>query len=146
MMAYLRADAAGVPARYAGITQIGTCRSRMEVYTMSNTYPKKAAAAGEVRISENVIRSIAGVSAKEIEGVADLASVRTTLLRTEPPVSVQVVRDTVEITVRLVLKNGCRLTGVAEQVQQKIKENVQSMTGVIVSKVHVIAADIMFEE
>lgn len=113
---------------------------------MSNTYPKKAAAAGEVRISENVIRSIAGVSAKEIEGVADLASVRTTLLRTEPPVSVQVVRDTVEITVRLVLKNGCRLTGVAEQVQQKVKENVQSMTGVIVSKVHVIAADIMFEE
>ena len=44
------------------------------------------------------------------------------------------------------MKNGCRLTGVAEQVQQKIKENVQSMTGVIVSKVHVIAADIMFEE
>ena len=113
---------------------------------MSNDYPKKPETAGEVRISENVVRSIAGVSAKEIEGVADLATVRTGLLRTESPVTVQIVRDTVEITIRLVLQSGYRLTGVAEQVQQKIKENVQSMTGVIVSKVHVIAADIVFED
>ena len=112
---------------------------------MSNDYPKKAAAPGEVRISENVIRSIAGVSAKEIDGVADLASVRTTLLHTEPPVSVQIVQDAVEITVRLVLESGFRLTGVAEQVQQRVKENVQNMTGVVVSKVHVIAADIAFD-
>ena len=113
---------------------------------MSNEYPKKASTAGEVKISENVIRSIAGVSAKEIDGVAELAAVKSSVLRTEPPVSVQVVHDMVEITLRLVLQNGCRLTNVAEQVQQRVKENVQSMTGVIVSKVHVIAADIMFED
>lgn len=113
---------------------------------MSNDYPKKPETPGEVRISEHVIRSIAGVAAKEIEGVADLAAVRTGLLHTEAPVTVQIVRDTVEITIRLVLQSGCRLTGVAEQVQQRIKENVQSMTGVIVSKVHVIAADIVFDD
>lgn len=113
---------------------------------MSNPYEKKPEMTGEVRISEHVIRSIAEVSAKETDGVARLAAVKTSLLRTEAPVTVQVVNDMVEITIRLVLQSGCRLTVVAEQVQQHVKENVQSMTGVIVSKVHVIAADIAFED
>ena len=113
---------------------------------MSNAYPKKAVTAGDVRISENVIRSIAGVAAKEIEGVAELAEGKGSLLMPAPaPVTVSIVNDMVEITVRRVLMNGVRLTTVAEQVQQNIKENVQSMTGVIVSKVHVIASDIIFE-
>ena len=114
---------------------------------MSNQYPKKARANGEVRISENVIRSIASVAAKEVEGVADLAEPsRSLFLPSAAPVTVQVVNDLIEITVRLVLMNGYRLTGVAEQVQQQVKESVQSMTGVIVSKVHVIAADILFDD
>lgn len=113
---------------------------------MSNQYPRKAAASGEVKISENVIRSIAGVAAKEIEGVAELAESSRSLLMPSPaPVSIQVVNDLAEITVRIVVLNGYRLPNVAEQVQQNVKENVQSMTGVIVSKVHVIAADIAFE-
>ena len=114
---------------------------------MSNQYPKKASVEGEVRISENVIRSIAVVTAREIEGVADLAEAPQSFLMPAPaPVTVQVVNDLVEITVRLVLMYGYRLTQIAEQVQQTIKENVQSMTGVIVSKVHVIAADIVFDD
>lgn len=114
---------------------------------MSNTYPKKNTTTGEVKISENVIRSIAGVAAKETEGVAELSEVQHSfLLPASSPVSVSVVNDMVEITVRLVLMSGFRLSNVAEQVQHKVKENVQNMTGVIVSKVHVIASDIMFED
>ena len=114
---------------------------------MSNDYQKKPATPGEVKISENVIRSIAGVAAKEVEGVRNLAAAKGSVFVHAPaPVSVQVVNDMVEITVRLVLQSGYRLTVVAEQVQQKVKENVQSMTGVIVSKVHVIAADITFDD
>lgn len=113
---------------------------------MSNQYPKKAIAAGEVKISENVIRSIASVAAKEVEGVSGLAETGRSLLAPAAPVSVTVVNDLVEITLRLVLMSGYRLTTVAEQVQQNVKESVQSMTGVIVSKVHVVAADIMFED
>ncbi len=114
---------------------------------MSNAYPRKATTSGEVKISENVIRSIAGVAAKESEGVAELAELqRNVLMPAAAPVSVSVVNDMVEITIRVVLMSGYRLTNVAEQIQQKVKDNVQSMTGVIVSKVHVIASDIMFED
>ena len=114
---------------------------------MSNDYPKKAVVSGEVKISENVIRSIAGVAAAEVEGVAELAESKGSLMKpAQAPVSVSVVNDMVEITVRLVLTSGCRLTTVSEQVQKNIKDNVQSMTGVIVSKVHVIASDIAFDD
>ena len=113
---------------------------------MSNQYPKKRTTAGEVKISEKVIRSIATVAAKEVEGVAELAETTRGLLPVPSAVSVAVVNDMVEITVRIVLLSGYRLTTVSEQVQMNIKENVQSMTGVIVSKVHVIAADILFED
>ena len=115
---------------------------------MSNDYPKKPVSHGVVRISENVIRSIATVAAKEIDGVADLAPQKKGVLsvfRTDAPVTVQVVNDMVEIPVRIILEDGARLTVAAEQVQENIKENVQSMTGVIVSKVHVIAAGISYD-
>ncbi len=112
---------------------------------MSNQYPKKAVAAGQVRISENVIRSIASVAAREVDGVEDLAFGRNGLLPSPSPVTVSVAGDTVEITVRLIMQSSARLQTVAEQVQLSIKENVQSMTGIIVSKVHVVASDIVFE-
>ena len=113
---------------------------------MSNQYPKKAVTAGKVRISENVVRSIAGVAAREIEGVEELAAGKRGLFPAPAPVSVAISGDTVEITVRLILKSTARLQIVAEQVQQNVKESVQSMTGVVVSKVHVIADDIVFED
>ncbi len=112
---------------------------------MSNDYQKKEHVSGQVRISENVIRSIAGVTACEIEGVEGLAPVRQGLLRSTLPVTVSLTGDRVEITVRLILSSQVRLQSVAEQVQSEVKENVQNMTGIVVSKVHVIASDISFD-
>ncbi|MBR5371700.1 MAG: Asp23/Gls24 family envelope stress response protein [Oscillospiraceae bacterium] len=113
---------------------------------MSNNYPKKPEVSGNVRISENVICSIAKVAALDVDGVKAAAEQHVSFFRKQAPVSIAVVNDMVEITMRLVLKNGYRLTSVAEQVQKSVKNNVQSMTGVIVSKVHVIAAEIAFDE
>lgn len=112
---------------------------------MSNQYPKKPETAGNVKISENVIRSIAQVAALEVDGIESLAEPKASLLRPTSPVTINVAGDMVEITLMLVLKSGYRLPKVAEQVQLAVKENVQSMTGVVVSKVHVIAAGLAFE-
>ena len=66
-------------------------------------------------------------------------------LRPSNPVTISVSGDMVEITLKLVLKSGYRLPKVAEQVQMTVKENVQNMTGVVVSKVHVVAAGLAFD-
>jgi len=115
---------------------------------MSNEYSSKPVTQGVVRISEHVIRSIATISAKETDGVAGLAEAPKGISRffsKEQPVEIQVVNDMVEITVRIILKEGIRLTMVAGQIQENIRENVQNMTGVIVSKIHVVAAGISYE-
>lgn len=113
---------------------------------MSKQYPEKTPAAGAVKISESVIRSIAASAAREVKGIADLTEVRKFPFGYDAPVTIEAVQDRVEITIRLVLESGARLPIVAKQVQQRVKESVQSMTGVIVSRVHVIAADIVFED
>lgn len=112
---------------------------------MSNQYPRKQETAGCVKISEHVIRSIAQVAALEVEGVESLAHQKNLLMRPTNPVAIAVRGDMVEITLKLVLKSGYRFPKVAEQVQMTVKENVQSMTGVVVSKVHVIAAGLAFD-
>lgn len=111
---------------------------------MSNQYPKKASTAGAVKISEAVIRSIAEIAAAEIDGVERLAPQKCALLPCSAPVLIRVAGDMVEITVHIILRSGTRLPRVAEQVQRNVKENVQCMTGVIVSKVNVVADGINF--
>lgn len=111
---------------------------------MSNQYPKKAATAGAVRISETVIRAIAENAALEVDGVERLADQKCPLFSCCAPVVIRVAGDMVEITVHIILRSGSRLPRTAEQVQYNVKENVQSMTGVIVSKVNVVADGINF--
>ncbi len=111
---------------------------------MSNQYPKKASTAGAVKISENVIRTITRIAVTEVEGVERLAEQKCNLFGCSAPVSIRIAGDMAEITVHIILSSGCRLPRVAEQVQMNVKENVQNMTGVIVSKVHVIADGICF--
>lgn len=112
---------------------------------MSNQYPSKPEVAGNVKISENVIRSIAKETAMEIEGVEAIAPPHKSLLRAANAIEIAVSGDVVEITLNLVFQNGVRLQKAAEQVQRAVKENVQNMTGVVVSKVHIIAAGLVFE-
>ena len=112
---------------------------------MSNQYPSKPVLVGNVKISENVIRSIAQDAALEIDGVESLAAVRKSVLHVTSPVTITISGDAVAITLNLMLKSGYHLQRVAEQVQRSVKENVQSMTGVVVSKVHIVAAGLVFE-
>ncbi len=111
---------------------------------MSNQYPKKASTEGSIKISEAAIRSIAETAVTDIEGVERLAPRKCGLFSSSEPVAIHVADDMVQITVHIILAGGAKLTRVAEQVQRNVKENVQSMTGVIVSKVNVIADGINF--
>lgn len=111
---------------------------------MSNQYPKKASTEGTIKISESAIYSIAEIAATDVEGVERLSPRKCSLLPCADPITIRVAGDMVEITVHLILSGGAKLTRVAEQVQRNVKENVQSMTGVIVSKVNVVADGISF--
>ncbi|MEG2175051.1 MAG: Asp23/Gls24 family envelope stress response protein [Oscillospiraceae bacterium] len=104
---------------------------------------------GSLRISRDVIATIAGTAAREVEGVSGLAAVGFTGIlshrKAVHPVTIALSDDIAIIDLRLVLKNGVRIPIVADCVQRAVKESVQNMTGIAVSKVNVVIDNIAFD-
>lgn len=104
---------------------------------------------GSLRISKEVIATIADAAAREIPGVADLVNstdITGWVLKrqTARPVAISLVDDMAVIDVSVILKNSSKLQEVSEKIQANIKETVQSMTGITVSKVNVYIAGVDF--
>lgn len=104
---------------------------------------------GSLKISQEVIASIAQTAAKEIEGVAALAPSRLQkqLNKNTPnpkAVSIEVHDDAAVINISVIVKAGCKIRLVSEELQKAIKDAVQTMTGMTVSKVNVHVDGIRF--
>ena len=46
----------------------------------------------------------------------------------------------------VIAKYGCKVSSVGEKLQERIKNDIQSMTGIRVSKVSVVFTDIAFDK
>ncbi len=107
---------------------------------------------GSLKISEEVLAKIASTAAREIVGVAELASMPTTFkgLVSKPvvprPVKILIRDDVAVIDVFVNLHATAKIQDVAQQVQSNVKASVQSMTGIAVSKVNVHVVSILFDD
>lgn len=108
-------------------------------------------AVGTLRISKEVLCTIAGTAASEVEGVERVAAspvdFKGMLSRRSFPkaVSISLNDDMAEITLRLILKQGVKIPVVSERVQRAVKESIQSMTAITVSKVNIVVEGIAYE-
>jgi uncharacterized alkaline shock family protein YloU len=107
---------------------------------------------GSLKISEDVLATIASVAVKEVEGVASVANVGNIkemwgFKKNSPSKSIKIEfnGDVAIIGVHINLKHGAKIQPVSVEIQQKVKEAVQSMTGITVSKVNVHIVGIEFE-
>lgn len=106
---------------------------------------------GSLQISTDVIAKIARLATLEVEGVhevrAETLSAKSLLGKTIPkPISVQLVDDVAEITVSLVVSYGCKIPAVSEKVQENVKNAVQNMTSITVSKVNLVIVGVAVDE
>lgn len=109
---------------------------------------------GVVRISEDVIEVLTDKAAREIDGVAGLAggfldSVADVFgKKTSGAKGVDVVikDDKTEITVHVIIKYGCRIPEIAWRIQEAVKNTVESMTNLEVTKVNIFVDGVRFEE
>ncbi len=107
---------------------------------------------GSLKISKEVIASIAGTASKEINGVADLATFTTNIKgwlmkkQSPKPIIINLSDDVATIDIHVVLKNGAKIPETSEKIQNAVKEAVQNMTGITVSRVNICVAGIEFEE
>lgn len=107
---------------------------------------------GNLKISREVISTIAKYAAMEIEGVASLASFTANLKgwllkkQSAKPISIDLTDDVARIDIHINVKAGTKIPELAEKVQEAVKEAVQNMTGIAVSHVNIEVSDIVFEE
>ncbi len=109
--------------------------------------PREEVEEGKISISKEVITSIAGLAAAEVEGIA-------------PPkggefpkgegvkryVETEVGEGEVKVNIKVAVKYGYPVRDVAQKLQEKVKEEVERMTGLRVSSVNVEVAKLLFPE
>ena len=105
---------------------------------------REAGAFGEVQIADEVIAIISGLAAVEVEGVAKMSgNVSNELIsmlgmnNSSKGVKVEVTPESVAIDLALEMKYGYSIPKVSEQVQERVKNAIESMTGLTVERVDV---------
>lgn len=118
---------------------------------------------GTLKISEEVILTIAKLAISDIKGVEEIIPVNESGITNKPLqrlasknwgvarklfgkrnnlIKAKFLDDVVEITLAVIIKHGYKITMVAESIQNSVKSSVQSMTGITVSRVNVIISGI----
>ncbi len=108
---------------------------------------------GKVNISDEVVATIAGIAANEIEGVAGMAggaldtiSEKLGAKKGQKGVKVAVTPEGAVIDLFIVVEFGVRIPELAWEVQENVKNSVESMTGIDVQKVNVRIDGVNFEK
>lgn len=109
---------------------------------------------GYISIDNNVIATIAGLSAMESYGIVGMASKNTTdglfeLLKWENlarGIKVTTEDNTAGIDLYVILEYGVKISTVADNIIEKVKFNVENLTGLDVSKVNVFVQGIRVQK
>ncbi len=106
----------------------------------------KKTSSGALKISEDVIITVAKLAALDINGVAGLCGEVNKLskLRKNGPIIVTMVEDVAALDIKIKVKSGVKAAAVAQEVQSAVKDSIQSMTGVAVARVNVIVDSVVF--
>lgn len=108
---------------------------------------------GEVQIANEVVASIAGISAVEIEGVDSMAGGLANELagkfgakNLSKGVKVEVQDDSAIVELAIVMKYGYNIPETCGQVQEKVAQAINAMTGLTVKQVNVRIAGVSLEQ
>lgn len=108
-------------------------------------------AVGTLRISREVLATIAGTAASEVTGVHSIASApvdfKGMISKRQLPKSVTITLndELAEIELHLILNHGVKIPVISEKVQKAVKESIQNMTSITVSKVNIVVEGIAYE-
>jgi uncharacterized alkaline shock family protein YloU len=98
----------------------------------------------KIKISEDVIATIAGIAASENENLASMSGgfvdgIAGMLGRKSPSKGIKVeIRDnTATIDMSVVMQYGCKIHEVSRDMQKRVRQAVETMTGMVVTSVNV---------
>lgn len=106
---------------------------------------------GKLNISETVVERIAQLVVDEVEGVYSMApspmKFRDLVFRSESrkPIRLSVSGGVAQLDIYVTLKSGYKIKTVAEKIQEYVKDAVQNMASIAVSKVNVYICGVQHE-
>ncbi|MBD2862598.1 MULTISPECIES: Asp23/Gls24 family envelope stress response protein [Paenibacillus] len=108
---------------------------------------------GMIRISDDVVATIAGLAALETQGVAAMSggiseglAKRLSGKNVQKGVSVEVGQLEAAIDLRVIVHYGSIIQSVCRSLQENVKEAVENMTGLNVVEVNVKVEGVAFKE
>lgn len=111
---------------------------------MDNAKPEINNEFGAIRIADEVVATVAGLAAADVEGVASMSGGWGTDLVEKlgrksygKGIKVEVIEEQTKIEIFIVVEFGYQIPDVAENVQKEVKMAVETMTGLTVSAVNV---------
>ncbi|MBO8159200.1 Asp23/Gls24 family envelope stress response protein [Thermosyntropha sp.] len=120
---------------------------------MENKKPEIANEFGVIRIADEVVSTIAGLAAVEVEGVASMSAGWGTEIVEKlgkknygKGIKVEVLDDETKIDIFLSVEFGYPIPEVASNVQKEVKMAVETMTGLKVSEVNVYIAGVTMKK
>ena len=119
----------------------------------SREYITKKKELGEVRIASDVVAAIAALAATEIDGVYSMAGNITNELigklgmkNLSKGVKILMEGGIVRVDMMVVVNYGYSIPEVSGQVQERVSQQIENMTGLSVSEVNVRIAGVKLEE
>ena len=119
----------------------------------SREYMTKKKGLGGVRIASDVVAAIAALAATEIDGVYSMAGNITNELigklgmkNLSKGVKILMEGGIVRVDMMVVVNYGYSIPEVSEQVQERVSQQIENMTGLSVSEVNVRIAGVKLEE
>ena len=113
----------------------------------------KSDALGDVQVSDDVVAIIAGLAATEVEGVSSMAGNITNeivsklgMKNLSKGIQVELIEGEVKVDVAINIAFGYSIPEVSEQVQERVSQQIENMTGLSVSEVNVRIAGVKLEE
>lgn len=120
---------------------------------MEQQKPELATEMGTIRIADEVVSTVAGLAAMEIEGVAAMSGGWGTDLVEKlgrknfgKGIKVEVNNDETRIDIYIVVQFGYPIPEVAENVQKEVKVAVETMTGLKVTAVNVHVVSVQMKK
>ncbi|MBQ9157226.1 MAG: Asp23/Gls24 family envelope stress response protein [Eubacterium sp.] len=108
---------------------------------------------GQVQIADEVIAVIAGLAATEVDGVAGMSGNITNeivsklgMKNLSKGVKVEIMGDQVEVKLSLLLRYGVSIPRTSGEVQERVKNAIETMTGLQVIGVNIRIAGVLMDD
>ncbi|MGI5888895.1 MAG: Asp23/Gls24 family envelope stress response protein [Oscillospiraceae bacterium] len=120
----------------------------------STTQKENTPASGSLKISTDVIASIAQIAAREVKGVAYVSDIVSNSIQTAKndtrslmhPLKVKLKGNTLDIELSVILRHGAKIPDVYKDLQHSLKNAVEGMTGLTVRNIDIYFVGIEEEE